>query len=128
MNKAFRKRAKGNDIDVKTPLRCRMVGIRDGLPTLQMAEVLDLTLRGAFVEHPGTFQEGTPCFLQLGINGQLSTIRCRIAHSRANSNGADRGQCYQTVLEFRILAPPAEHTLKTLIQALWARAGSAGGP
>lgn len=129
MNRAFRKRAKGNDIEVEKPLRCRMVGIRDGLPTLRMAEVLDLTLRGALVEHQGAFQAGSPSFLQLGINGDLSTIRCRIAHSRARSNGPDGDHYHQTVLEFRTLTPAAEQILKSLIQVLWAHAGwNAGGP
>jgi hypothetical protein len=129
MNQAFRKRVKGKDAQIQKPLRCRMCGIVDGVITLQMAEVLDLTLRGALVEHQGAFQAGTPCFLQLGINGELSTIRCRVAHSRASSNGPDGGQHYKTVLEFRTLSPSAEIILKGLIQSLWAHVGwSAGGP
>jgi hypothetical protein len=129
MKQAFRKRVKGNDFRVEKPLRVRICGIVDGVITLQMAEVLDLTLRGALVEHQGAFQAGTPCFLQLGINGELSTIRCRVAHSRASSNGADGGQHYKTVLEFRTLSPSAETILKGLIQSLWAHVGwSAGGP
>jgi len=127
MSKVFRKRVKGNDIQVQKPLRCRMCGIREGIPTLQMAEVRDLTLRGALVEHHGMFQAGSPCFLQLGFNDDLSTIRCRIAHTRASSKGSDGGQYYQTILEFRDLTPAAEHILKTLIQSLWAHTSSAGG-
>jgi len=127
MSKVFRKRGKGNDIQVQKPLRCRMCGIREGIPTLQMAEVLDLTLRGTLVEHQGMFQAGSPCFLQLGFNDDLSTIRCRIAHTRASSKGSDGGQYYQTILEFRDLTPAAEHILKTLIQSLWAHTSSAGG-
>jgi len=129
MKNAFRNREKGKDLHVEKPLRCRMCGMRDGLPTLQMAEVLDLTLRGALVEHHGAFQAGSASFLQLGINGELSTIRCRIAHSRARSNGPDGDQYHQTVLEFRTLTPAAEQILKSLIQVLWAHAGwNAGGP
>ena len=127
MNKAFRKRTKGNDAQVQKPLRVRMCGIMDSMITLQMVEVLDLTLRGALVEHQGIFQAGSPCFLQLGINGDLSTIRCRLAHSRLSPDGPDGGQHCKTILEFRTLTPAAEHILKSLIQSLWAHTGLHGG-
>jgi hypothetical protein len=127
MDKAFRKRVKGNDVQIQKPLRCRIGGIVDGIPTLQMAEVLDLTLRGALVEHQGMFQVGSPCFLQLGINGDLSTVRCRIANSRASSDGPEGGHAYKTILEFRNLTSAAEHILKSLIQSLWPHTGLHGG-
>ncbi len=128
MNRSFRKGVKGNDPQVQKPLRSRLCGIIDGIPTLLMAEILDLSLRGALVEHPGIFQPECPCFLQLGFHGDLSTIRCRIAHSRPSPNGRDRRPNSQTVLEFRRLTPAAEHILKSLIQSLGAHTGSAGGP
>lgn len=128
MNRAFRNRAKRNDLQVQIPLPSRMCGIMDGIPTLQMVKVLDLTLRGALVEHERLFQPASPCFLQLGINGDLAAIRCRIAHSRVSPNSPQEDQHYQTVLEFRNLTPVGEHILKALIQLLWAHTGSAGGP
>lgn len=129
METVFGKRRSGHDVQIQKPLRCRIVGIMEGMTTLHVAEVLDLSLRGALIEHQGMFHPECPCFLQLGIEGNVSTIRCRIAHSRASSTGSDGHQYYKSILEFRNITPAAEHIIKTLIQSLWAHAGWHGvGP
>ena len=97
--------------------------------TLQMAEVLDVTLREALVEHQGMLETQSPCFLQLETKGELSTIRCRVANSRVISSGRDEDPHFESIMEFLTVNPPAEQALKILIQALGARGSrEAGGP
>lgn len=116
MKKARRKRDMLKDLQTQNPPRFRISGIREGLTTVQMAEVLDLTLKGALVEHHGMFQPQTTCFLQLGANGDLSTIRCRLLQSRASRNEGG-GLCYQTRVEFLDLSPAAKEVLMVFIRS-----------
>ncbi|MEE8152652.1 MAG: PilZ domain-containing protein [candidate division NC10 bacterium] len=108
---------------MRRALRFRISGITEGIPTLQVAEVLDLSLGGAVVKHQRMFEPQRPCFLQLATTGNVSTIRCRIAHSRASGTGPDGEQYHQTMLEFRNPTAAAKKLLKTLIQSF----GSHGG-
>lgn len=97
--------------------------------TLQTVEVLDLTLRGAFVAHQGILEAESPCFLQLETKGELSIIRCRVVNSRVISSGRDEDPRFESMMEFLAVNPPAEQALKILIQALGARGSrEAGGP
>jgi len=97
--------------------------------TLQMAEVLDVTLREVLVEHQGVLEAESPCFLQLATKGELSTIRCRVANSRVISSGRDEDPRFESMMEFLAVNPPVEQALKILIQALGARGSrEAGGP
>jgi hypothetical protein len=97
--------------------------------TLQMATMLDVTLREALVEHQGMLEVQDPCFLQLETKGELLSIRCRVANSRAISTGRDENPCFESTMEFLGVTPPAEQALKLLIQALGARRDSeVGGP
>lgn len=116
------------NLEMESPPRFRISGIRAGITTLQMAEVIDLTLKGALVEHRDMFQPQTPCFVQLGANGDLSTIRCRLLQSRV-SHSEGGGVCYQTRVEFLDLSPAAEQALMVLIQSSQAHGSwNGGGP
>lgn len=97
--------------------------------TLQMAEVLDVTLREVLVEHQGVLEAESPCFLQLATKGELSTIRCRVLSSRVSSSRRDEDPRFESTMEFLGVTPPAEQALKILIQALGGRGSSeVGGP
>ena len=97
--------------------------------TLQMVEVLELTLTGALVAHQGVLEVQSPCFLQLETKGELSIIRCRVVNSRVVSSGRDEDPRFESMMEFLAVNPPAEQALTILIQALGARGTrEAGGP
>jgi hypothetical protein len=101
----------------------------EGIMTLQMAEVLDVSLRGALVAHQGMLDAQSPCLLQLETKGELSTIRCRVVSSRVISSGRDEDPRVESMVEFLAVNPPTEQALKILIQALGARGSrEAGGP
>ena len=127
MKKGIRTRVTRKDHEVEQSPRFRISGVRGGVVTLQVAEVLDLTLRGALVEHQGMFHPQSPCFLQLGASGDLSTIRCRLVRSWVSRNQPEGGLCYQTRVEFLDLSPAAENVLRALIQISWAQGGWDGG-
>ena len=128
MKKGICKRDMLKNLQMQNPPRFRISGIREGIATLQMAEVLDLTLKGALVEHHGMFQPQTNCFLQLGANGDLSTIRCRLLQSRVSRNEGG-GLCYRTRVEFLDLSPAAEEALMVFIRSSQAHGSwSGGGP
>ena len=117
------------DLQIEKSPRFRISGITEGITTLQAAEVLDLTLTSALVKHQGTFQPQSPCLLQLGTNGDLSTIRCRAVNSWVIHSQPDGGLYCQTMVEFLDLNPAAEQALKTLIQSLGANGSwNGGGP
>lgn len=117
------------DLHIQNSLRFRISGITEGMITLRPAEVLDLTLTGALVEHQGKLEPQSPCLLQVGTNGDLSTIRCRVLHSRTTPSRPGVGLSYQTTVEFLELTPAAKYLLKTLIQSLGRNGGwNGGGP
>lgn len=126
MKKTTHKRDMLKNLEMQSPPRFRISGIRGGIPTLQMADVLDLTLTGALVEHLGMFQPQSPCFLQLGASGDLSTIRCRLLQSRVSRNQGGN-LCYQTRVEFLDVSPQTEEALRVLIQISRAHGGWDGG-
>ena len=128
MKKAIRNRDARNHLQMQDRPRFRISGVREGIRTLQMAEVIDLTLKGALVEHHEMLQPHAPCFLQLGTNGNLSTIRCRLLQSRV-SRKEGGGLCYQTSVEFLDISPETEQALMALIQSSRAHESwNGGGP
>lgn len=127
MKKSTRRRVMRKSLQTQNPPRFRISGMRRGVTTLQVAEVLDLTLRGALVEHHRMFQPHSPGFLQLEASGDLSTIRCRLLQSRVIRNHPGEGCCYQTTVEFLDLTRAAEEFLRDLIQSSWAHGGCNGG-
>jgi hypothetical protein len=101
----------------------------EGIPTLQVADVLDVTQWGALVAHEDTFPSKSLCLLQLGTNGDLSTIRCRVVHSRVISVQPGGGPSYETMVEFLDVSPAAQRALSNIVQSFGANGGGeAGGP
>lgn len=127
MKKELRKRVMRKDLQIQKPPCFRISGLKAGVTTLQVAEMLDLTSTGALVEHQSKFQPQSPCFLQLGTNGDLSTIRCRLVHSRVSRNQPGGDFCCQTRVEFLDISPEAEQVLRILIQSSRAHGGLDGG-
>lgn len=115
------------DLHVPNPPRFRISGVRGGITTLQMAEMLDLSLRGALVEHQDMLHLGSPCFLQLETDGKLLTLRCRVVHSRVSRGNPKAAVFYQTGVEFLNLTPGAEEALRVLIRSYRAHHGRDGG-
>ena len=72
------------NLHIRKPPRFRISGVTAAVTTLQEADVLDLSLEGALVEHQDMLPLGSPCFLQLGIAGETLTIRCHVVHSRVS--------------------------------------------
>lgn len=118
-----------NDLLAAKRPRLRICGTVEGIPTLLVAEVLDVTQGGALVEQRDTFPPQSLCLLQLGTNGDLSTIRCRVVHSRVRSVRPDGGPYYETMVEFLDVSPAAERALRNIVQSIGANGGGeAGGP
>jgi len=118
-----------NDRVTEKRPRLRICGTVEGIPTLQVADVLYLTQWGALVEHQATFPPQSLCLLQLGTNGDLSTIRCRVVHSRGSSVRPDGGPYCETTVEFLDVSPAAERALRNIVQSFGANGGvEAGGP
>lgn len=128
MKKATHTRNMLKNLEMHSPPRFRISGISGGIMTLQVAEVIDLTLKGALVEHRDMLQPQSPCFLQLGANGDLSTIRCRLLQSRVSHiQGGE--PCCQTSVEFLDLSPAAEQALMVFIRSSRAHGSwNGGGP
>lgn len=119
----------GKDVRHHPHPRFRISGITEGIPTLQVGEVLDLSLEGALVEHQGLLEPQHPCLLQLRLNGDLSTVRCRVVNNRLSRSRSGEGPSYQTKVEFLDLNPAATKLLKTLIRSLGGDGGcEAAGP
>jgi hypothetical protein len=123
VTKAHRKRVMRMDPQRRKPPRFRISGVTAEITTLQEAEVLDLSLEGALVEHQGGLHLGSPCFLQLGIAGERLSIRCRVVHSQVSRKEAGGALYYQTGLEFVRLPRGAEQILGALIRSYGAAEG-----
>ncbi len=118
-----------NDLLTEKRPRLRICGTVEGIPTLQVADVLDVTQLGALVEHEDTFPPQSLCLLQLGTNGDLSTIRCRVVHSRVSSVRPDGGLYCETMVEFLDVSPAAERALRNIVQSFGTKGGvESGGP
>lgn len=98
-----------------------MSGVTAAVTTLQEADVLDLSLEGALVEHQDMLPLGSPCILQLGIAGETLNVRCHVVHSRVSRREIGGGLYYHTGLEFLDLPPQAEQTLGALIRSYGVR-------
>lgn len=117
MGKAHNRKTPRRPHQKRKPPRFRISGITAAITTLQEAEVLDLSLSGALVEHQGVLQLGTPCFLQLTGEGERVTLQCRVIHSRVSHSGADGALYYQTGLEFLDLSRGAQQSLGAFIRS-----------
>ncbi len=97
--------------------RFRIRDVTGAITTPQAAEVLDLSLRGALVEHKGLLRVGDFCFLDLPTSGGFFTIRCRVVHSRVSRLEAEGVLYCQTGVEFLNVAPEDEQPLEALIRS-----------
>lgn len=120
MTKANNRHTPRRNLQKRKPPRFRISGVAAAITTLQEAEVLDLSLSGALVEHQGVLQLGSPCFLQLTAEGERVSLRCRVVHSRVSHSGADGALYYQTGLEFQDLSRGAQQSLGAFIRSFGA--------
>lgn len=123
MAKAHRKSVSRRDLQRRKPPRFRISGVTAAITTLQEAEVLDLSLEGALVEHQGVLPLGSPCFLQLRADGERLTLRCSVVHSRVTRSEAEGALYYETGLEFLDLSRGAEQSLGAFIRSYGAQEG-----
>ncbi|HET7854568.1 MAG TPA: PilZ domain-containing protein [Candidatus Methylomirabilis sp.] len=123
ITKGHRRRALRTDLQKRKPPRFRVSGVIAAITTLQEADVLDLSVEGALVEHQGMLPLGTPCFLQLEIDDQPMAVQCRVVHSRVSRKGGGGILYYQTGLQFRHLSREAEQALGALIRSYGATEG-----
>ena len=121
MRKTLGKRPTRKDFHTRKPPRFRISGVTAAVSTLQEADVLDLSLEGALVEHQDMLPLGSPCYLQLGIAGEQLTIRCHVVHSRVSRRELEGTLYFQSGLEFLDLPPDAEQTLGALIRSYGVR-------
>jgi len=107
--------------------RFRIRGISGAITTPQEAEVLDLSVTGALVEHQGMLRVDAICFLDLPTSAaEPMTIRCRVIHSRVSRREPEGALYYQTGVEFLDLTPAAEQALGALIRSYGAPGGGEG--
>ncbi len=100
--------------------RFQIRGVAGAVTAPREAEVLDLSLGGALVEHQGQLRMGAPCFIDLPTNGSVVTIRCRVAHSGVSRRSPSGALYYRTGVEFVGLTPEAEEVLQALIRSFGA--------
>ncbi|MFQ5801347.1 MAG: PilZ domain-containing protein [Candidatus Methylomirabilales bacterium] len=103
--------------EIRKPPRFRISGVTGAITASRQAEVLDLSLRGALVEHQGMLRPEGLCSLELQAGGELLTIRCRVVHSQVSRSESGEGVHYQSGLEFLDLTPWAEQALGALIRS-----------
>lgn len=106
--------------------RFRIRDVTGAITTPQEAEVLDLSLGGALVEHKGMLHVGDCCFLDLPTAGGFFTIRCRVVHIRVSRLEPAGLLYYQTGVEFLDIATEDEEPLGALIRAYGAPKDSDG--
>lgn len=128
MKRVINRRIKREGLQGTNGTCSRISGVMGGITTVQSADVLDLSMRGALVEHRGMLPRGSSCFLQLGANGALLTMRCRVVYNRVSRSKPEGPSFYQTGVEFLDLTPGAEEALRLLSRSYGARRGQEGGP
>lgn len=97
--------------------RFRIRDVTGAISIPQEAEVLDLSLAGALIEHKGMLRVGYYCFLDLPTSGGFFTLRCRVVHIRVSRLEADGLLYYRTGVEFLEVATEHEEPLAALIRA-----------
>ena len=101
--------------------RFHIRGVLGAITEADEAEVLDLSMGGALVEHRGTFRVGGSCFLDLPTAGMLVSIRCRVVYSGESRREPEGTLYYRTGVEFLDLTFEAERALGALIRSYGAR-------
>lgn len=108
-------------------VRFRIRGVSGAITTPQEADVLDLSVTGALVEHQGMLRVDAICFLDLPTSAaEPMTIRCRVVHSRVSRREPEGSLYYQTGVEFLDLTPATEQALGALIRSYGAPGGREG--
>ncbi len=97
--------------------RFQIRGVMGAITEADEAEVLDLSMGGALVEHRGMFRVGASCFLDLPTAGMLVSIRCRVVYSGEGRREPEGTLYYRTGVEFLDLTPESEQALEALIRS-----------
>ena len=85
------------------------------------ADVLDLSMGGALMEHRGMFRIGDRYVLGVATSVNHLIIRCRVVHSQVSRREPDGTLSCRTGVEFLDLTPEDEHTLEAVIRSYGAR-------
>lgn len=97
--------------------RFQVRGIAGTITAPHEAEVLDLSMGGALLEHQGMLAIGDPCFVGLANSHEPVHIRCRVVHSRVSRAEPGGVLYYRSGVEFLDLSPDAERALETFIRS-----------
>ncbi len=82
------------------------------------ADVLDLSMGGALIEHEGMFRIGAAFILGVENSGSHHlSIRCHVVHSQVNRCKPEGTLYYQTGVKFLDLTLEAEQTLEAVIRS-----------
>ncbi len=82
------------------------------------ADVLDLSMGGALIEHEGMFRIGAAFDLGVGNSGSNHlSIRCHVVHSQVSRCKPDGTLYYLTGVKFLDLTLEAEQTLEAVIRS-----------
>jgi hypothetical protein len=111
---------RGNEERRKLP-RFRITSVGGSIDAPFEAEVINLSMAGALVEHQGALRVGSQCTLVLPVAGGTVGIRCQVVHSsvdhRAKAPAGEGLLFYRTGLEFLEVSAEAENILATLIRS-----------
>lgn len=85
------------------------------------ADIINLSMGGALVEHQGALRVGSMCTLTLMVPEAAVRIKCHVMHSmvdhRATGPQGEGFLFYRTGLEFVELSTDAEHIMAALIRS-----------
>lgn len=85
------------------------------------ADIINLSMGGALVEHQGGLRVGSVCTLTLKVPEAAVRIKCQVAHStvdhRATGPKGEGLLFYRTGLQFIDLSRDAEHVMAALIRS-----------
>lgn len=100
--------------------RFHIRGLTGAVTTPREADLLDLSLGGALLEHQGRLRVGAPCHIDLPTDGGVLTIRARVVHSRVSRRGPRGALYYRTGVQFVGVTPEAEQVLRAIIRSFGA--------
>lgn len=101
--------------------RFRVRAIEGTITAPHDVEVLDLSMRGALLEHQGMLRIGDHCFLGLANSHVPVRLQCRVVHTRVSRVEPGGILYYRTGVDFLGLSLEAEQTLQALIRSYGAR-------
>ncbi len=82
--------------------------------------ILDLSLRGARVEHTIILRPGSSCYLRLPLDERVLTVNCRVIWSRAvgrtPGEQSGTGLLFQSGVQFSSLSLDAEAVLQAYLE------------